>query len=353
MALGQYPALLSGLHPQLQNPWLQAATIIAASVLLALLVIFIIDRVIIRLTKKTSTDIDDILIAKSRRPLFFIILFLGIKAALVPLQLNGLLDRLVSSASALLFVYLLGSVLSIRIEAWGKHLAKRTRTHLDETLLPLLHKSSGVLFFIIALLWVFRIWNVDITPYLAGLGLGGLVLGLALQDTLKNIFGGIALILDRNFNIGDRIKLESGEMGEILDIGLRSTKLLTFDNEVIFVPNGQLANMRIQNYVRPEPRLRVVVKFSVAYGSDIAKVKETVVLALRAVEGASDKPYMDASIVEMSDFALHGEARFFIESYRDAYAKKAEAVQKIYDALNKAGIAIPFPTRTVYMKKEK
>ena len=182
--------------------------------------------------------------------------------------------------------------------------------------------------------------------------MGGLVLGLALQDSLKNIFGGISMILDRNFNIGDKVKLESGELGEILDIGLRSTKLQTYDQEVIFIPNGQLANMRIQNYVRPTRKVRVVVNFGVEYGSDVDKVKKVVNAALKSMKDVSDIPYMDAVFTEMGEFAMLFQARFFVDDYKISYDKKIEATQKIYEALNKAKIGIPFPTRTVYMKKE-
>ena len=348
MAFEQYILLFQQLVP---NPWMQALVLIIATVILSKITQVVIEKVVIHITKKTKTDVDDKIIEQTKNPLFFLVLFIGFRLALEPLGINSIVEKVVESVAAFFFIYILGSVITISIDSWGHVLAKKTRTPVDETLIPLLQKTVKVLFFIIAVLWVLHIGEIDITPYLAGLGLGGLVLGLALQDSLKNIFGGISIILDRNFNIGDKVKLESGELGEILDIGLRSTKLQTYDQEVIFIPNGQLANMRIQNYVRPTRKVRVVVNFGVEYGSDVDKVKKVVNAALKSMKDVSDIPYMDAVFTEMGEFAMLFQARFFVDDYKISYDKKIEATQKIYEALNKAKIGIPFPTRTVYMKK--
>ncbi len=333
-------------------PWQQALILIVAAVVLSKIVQVGIDKIVLQLTKKTKTDADDKIVEQTKNPLFFLVLFIGIRLALEPLGINSIVENIVESVSALFFVYIFASVLTISIDSWGHTLAKKTKTSVDETILPLMRRTVKVLSFIITVLWILHIWAIDITPYLAGLGLGGIVLGLALQDSLKNIFGGIALVLDKNFNIGDKVKLESGELGEILDVGLRSTKLQTYDFETIFIPNGQLANMRIQNYVQPTRKVRVVVKFSVEYGSDVEKVKKVVDAVLRGIMDVSDQPYMNTVFTEMGEFAMLFQARFFVDNYKISYDKKLEATQKIYDALNKAKIGIPFPTRTVYLRKE-
>ena len=337
----------------IQNPWLHAAIILGLFIIGAFILTFLIDKVFSRIARRTKTKVDDLIIAKSRKPVFFLVILFGLHVALVRLGLNNMLSNIVSSVGALVFVYILGAGSGIVIRAWGKTLALKTKSRMDETIFPLILKTVNIVFIIVAVLWVFNIWQVNITPYLAGLGISGLVIGLAFQDSLKNIFGGISLILDNNFNIGDKVSLETGELGEILDIGLRSTKLKTYDNEIIFIPNGQLANMRIRNYVQPNPRIRVVINFGVEYGTEIEKVKKVIEPVLRKIKGASDKPYMNVVFLEMADFALLFQARFWVDDYREAYGKKLEATEKIYDALNKAKIGIPFPTRTVYMHQVK
>jgi MscS family membrane protein len=333
------------------NPWARAGILVGIAIVIAWLFTIIINFLANHVAKKTKTKVDDLIIERGKKPVFLLLLFLGIKAAILTLGLNGAIDKIIDSINALLFMYLLGAVGNIIIDAWGSVLAKRTKTKVDETILPLFHKTLGVVFVVVAIMWVLNIWGIDITPYLAGLGIGGLVLGLALQDSLKNILGGVSMIMDRNFNIGDKVKLESGELGEVISIGLRSTKIRTYDFETIIVPNGQLANMRLQNYVQPNPRVRVVVRFGVEYGSDVDKVKKVVNDTLKKIKDVSDQPYMNTIFTEMADFALLFEARFFVDDYKEAYNKKLEATQAIYGALRKAKINIPFPTRTVYMKK--
>jgi len=183
------------------------------------------------------------------------------------------------------------------------------------------------------------------------LGIAGIAIGLAVKDSLANIFGGVSLILDRNFKIGDKIKLESGEEGVIKDIGLRSTRLLTLDNQLIIIPNGILSNAKIQNFVLPDPKERVAIKFGVEYGSDVKKVKDIVIKAVKNVENILEEPAPEVLLIEMGDFALIFVCRVWVNSYKNAERTKAKATEAIYTALNKAKIVIPYPTHTVYVKK--
>ncbi len=168
---------------------------------------------------------------------------------------------------------------------------------------------------------------------------------------MKNVFGGITLILDKNFEIGDKVKLESGELGEVLDIGLRSTKLRTYDNEVIYVPNGYLANSRILNYTRPTSKIRVGIAFGVEYGSKVKNVQKVVLKVIKGMKEVLKDPEPRVLFLEMGDSALSFKAFFWVENWKNAYSKKLEATEKIYDALNKAKIGIPLPTQSVYVKK--
>ncbi len=342
---------LSILQQYVPSPWAQAGIILVIFVVLAKIVQVVIDKIILHFTRKTKTTVDDIIIERTKRPLFYLVLAIGARTSLAVLGINSIIENIVESVGALFFIYILGVLLSTIVYSWGSALAKKTKIHVDDTLVPLLQRSVKVLFLVIALLWIMDIWNVNITPYLAGLGIGGLVLGLAFQDSLKNIFGGVSLIIDRNFNIGDPVKLESGEMGVIKDIGLRSTKLLTYNNELVFIPNGQLANMRITNFIAPNPRIRKIVEFSVVYGSDVGEVKDVVLKALKGIKDIYDDPYMDVVLTQMGESGLHLQARFWAD-WSNGYDKWVEATTAIYNALNKAKIEIPFPTRTVYMKKE-
>ena len=339
--------------PFLGKEYVVSGLIIVLAIIGAWLLLFIFEKFLQKFAAKTKTELDDLIFAKTKKPFFYLILAYGFKLALLNLGAGGIIDQVMNSLMAIVFIFIIGAGIDVSIEVWSKTMAHRTKSKLDDVLLPLFHKIVKVIMTIIGVLWVMKIWGVSITPYLAGAGVGGIVIGFALQDSLKNIFGGITLLLDKNFEVGDKIKLESGELGEIRDLSLRSTKIRTYDNEIIHVPNSYLANSRILNYTHPNAKIRVKVDFGVEYGSDIEKVKQVV---LDAVKGMKDIILEDkgpqVQFLEMGDSALGFRALFWIEDWKESHAKKLEATQLIYNTLNKAGVGIPFPTRTVYMKKE-
>ncbi|MBI2102986.1 mechanosensitive ion channel family protein [Candidatus Woesearchaeota archaeon] len=335
-----------------QNKYLFALAVIIFFALAAKLLLFIFNRYLQRFAAKTKTKFDDIIFDHTKRPLFYLILAYGFKVAVVHLGLIGVTFKVVNSVMAAVFLLVIMRVVDIIIDTWGFTIAKKTKTKVDEVVLPLFHKVGRVVYVIIVLLWILRIWDIDITPYLAGVGISGLILGLALQDSLKNVFGGVSLLLDKTYQIGDKIKLESGEVGVINDIGLRSTKLVTYDNEAIFVPNGYLANSRVLNYTRPTPSVKVTILFGVEYGTKVEKVKDVILTVLGKMEEVQKEPEPVVQFLEMGDFALKFRAQFWVDHWDKAFGKKVEATEKIYNALNKAKIGIPFPTQTVHLKKE-
>jgi MscS family membrane protein len=340
--------LTGGEH--LQNPYILSAIILLFFVLLAKLTLYLFSKYLDHIAAKTKTKVDDLIFDHTKKPIFFVIITYGLKLSLQNLNIHPFIIRVVNSISAVIFLYILLKIFDVFIETWGLAFAKKTKTKIDEILLPLFQKAGKVVFVIISLMWVLNIWKINITPYLAGVGISGLILGMALQDSLKNVFGGISLLLDKNFHLGDPVRLESGELGKVKEIGLRSTKLLTFDNEVIFIPNGQLANMKIHNYLKPNTRVRKIVNFSVAYGTDISKVKALILPEIKKVKDIYNEPYMDVIFTEMGDYGLHCSARFFVD-WDLAYSKWLEVTDVVHNTLNTAGIEIPFPTRTIYMKQ--
>lgn len=335
----------------LQNKYIFSLIILVIFVILAKLVLIIFSKVLEKIASRTKTKIDNLIFENTKKPLFYLILVYGAELSVMNLEINGAIIKIMNSLMAVVFIYILMRVFDIIVRVWGDTFAKRTKTNVDEVLLPLFHKIAKVVFVLIAFMWILDIWEVSITPYLAGVGIGGLVLGLALQDSLKNVLGGITLLLDQTYQVGDKVKLESGEIGIIHDIGLRSTKMVTYDNEMIYIPNGYLANSRVQNYTRPSPKVRVSVNFGVEYGSDVKKVKKVVMGAIKKMKDVLNEPAPVVQFLEMGDFSLQFTVKFWVRKWDTAYDKKLEATEKVYDALNRAKINIPFPTRTVYLKK--
>ena len=334
-----------------QNPTINIVLFILILLIASRILVWILKTIIGALVSKTKTNVDDLILARSKNFLVLLFFFIGIKQFILPLITTEFLTKLNDSIIYALGTLVIIVVIDVIIDNWGKEWAKKTESTADDALLNLFHKFAKVIIGIIGLIIILGEWGVQITPLLASLGVAGLVLGLALKDTLANIFGGIAIILDKNFSLDDTIKLQSGEMGKIIDIGLRSTKIRTFDNELLIIPNNNMANAIIQNYAKPQLKAREVIDFGVAYGSDTYKVRKVVLQAVKKIPKVLKDPEPSVKFMNMGDFALQFKAYFWVQTYKERFDAKIKAVDVIYKALNKAKIDIPFPTSTVYVKK--
>jgi len=341
----------------IQNKLAYSLFIIIAFLVLAFILKFILYKIIPMLTKKTKTNIDDRIIEKTKNPLFYIIILIGVYFALIPLGFPeiviNIVNKIILSFGIIFVTIILTRLVNIFIDSWGKVWAKKTESSLDDDLLPLFHKFSKVVLILFSLIIIVRSWGFNVTSLLAGVGIIGMVLGLALKDTLANIFGGVSMILDKNMKVGDKVKI-GDDLGVIEDIGLRSSKLRTYDNELIIIPNNKLANNKIKNYAQPNNFHRAVVNFGVEYGNDVEKVKKVV---MDAIQGINDAIYNDEDrkplvvFNEMGDSGLSFSTLIW-STHEKSHGVKLEATKRIYNALNKAKIGIPFPTHTVYLKKE-
>jgi len=337
----------------LENPWLQALGIVGLSILLALIARGIFRFILIPLVRKTQTELDDIVIRATKKVLAYTIPVVGLMVALTPFSLETPVpSRILFSVLVLLLIRtMLGSIEEVSI--WLQKIwITKTESTLNDGILPIARKATKTMVVIMGVLIILGEWKIQIGPMLGALGIGGLAIGLALNTSLANIFGGIQLILDSSIRVGDKVMLESGEVGVILDIGLRSTKIRTYDNEVISVPNSQLSNARIKNYTQPDVTIRVTVNFSVAYGSSIAHAKDVVLKAISNLDDISKEPEPQVLFLNMGDFSLDMCARVWVDEYGKQFQKKLEMTELIYNTLNKNGLEIPFPTRTVFIKQK-
>ena len=149
---------------------------------------------------------------------------------------------------------------------------------------------SRVLIIFAGIAWGLIIWDIDLTPLFASAGIAGIAIALAAKDTMANFIGGISLFADRAYKVGDYIILDSGERGEVVDMGIRSTRIKTRDDVMISIPNSILANIMIINESAPEPRFRIRIDVGVAYGSDLRKVEKTLLGVAEENETLVRKP---------------------------------------------------------------
>lgn len=339
------------------NPYFDSFLILVLFFILSRLFVLIATKIILKLTKKTKTNVDDLIVIKTSGPISLILLSIGLRLALLPLDVRqpvaDIIENVLASAIVLLITYIVIVVVDIFIDNWGMKVAAKTRSTFDDELVPVFHRFTRIFLSIIGLLFVLTAWGIEIGPLLASLGIAGVAIAFALQSTLGNIFGGISLIADKSIRVGDVIKIDSETSGTVVDVGLRSTKIRTADNEMVTVPNGKLADSKILNYLHPDPSIRITVDFGVEYGSSTDKVRKVVLGELKKILVITGQPEPRVVMDEMGDSALKFKALFWVKNFDQKVDTRFLATEKIYNALAKNKIGIPFPTRTVYIRKGK
>jgi len=211
------------------------------------------------------------------------------------------------------------------------------------------------LILLIGVLIILQALGVSITPLITALGVGGLAVALALQDSLSNLFAGIHLIVARNIKTGDYIKLDSGEEGYVTDITWRNTSIRALPNNIIIVPNRKLADTIVTNFYQPEREMSILVQVGVSYDSDLEKVeKVTIEVAkevMRRVEGAIPKFEPFIRYHTFADFSINFTVILRGGEFVNQYLIKHEFIKRLHKRYATEDIDIPFPIRTVYMKK--
>lgn len=214
---------------------------------------------------------------------------------------------------------------------------------------------TKVVVFLIGTMVVLQSLGISITPMLTALGVGGLAVALALQDTLSNFFSGLLILASGQIKQGDYVELETGEKGYINDITWKNTTIRTISDNMILVPNAKLSSTITTNYYQPKKEVAVRVAVGVAYESDLKKVEAVTLDVARAVinEIPGAVSTFDPLIFyhTFSDFSINFTVIMHAQEYLENYTIKHEFIKKLHERYAKEGIVIPFPIRTLYMHK--
>jgi small-conductance mechanosensitive channel len=209
--------------------------------------------------------------------------------------------------------------------------------------------------YLIGLLIILQTLNVSITPILTALGVGGLAVALALQDTLSNLFSGLQIVASRQVKPGDYVKLESGEEGYVADITWRNTSIRALPNNMVIVPNSKLASTLVTNYYQPEKEMAVLAQVRVSYRSDLKKVEQITIDVAREVmqevEGGVKTFAPFIRYHTFSDFSIDFSVIMRAREFTDQYLVKHEFIKRLHERYRLEEIEIPFPTRTVHVKE--
>ncbi len=333
------------------EPEVRAGVFILASIIIAKITQLVFSRVLVRLTVKTDTDLDDKLVGQLERPIFVTVVCAGLYSAVSILdlepELKGTLRSIIHTVLIVVWLFSGARIISTLLEGFSR-LADRV-TWIEARTVPLLDNVAKLVLFGGAAYWLLVAWDLNLAPWLASASIAGIAIGFAAKDSLANLFGGLFVIMDSPYKIGDYINLDSGERGKVIKIGLRSTRLLTRDDVEVTVPNGVIANAKVVNESGgPWKKRRVAVTVGVIYGSDVAQVKDLLLNCAKRVDVIVSDPFPRVRFVEMGDSALIFRVLGWI-SEPELRGQAVDALNTaIYEDLNAAGIVIPFPQRTVH-----
>ncbi|GMU84939.1 MAG: putative MscS family protein [Ignavibacteriales bacterium] len=243
-------------------------------------------------------------------------------------------------------------VISLIFDWYADSIKARENTNLYGSIFPLLQKLAKLLIAALALVIILAKLGIDISAFVVSLGVGSLAVALAAQETLSNMISGFIIMADRPFRIGDRIRIGSDINGDVVEIGIRSTKILDFDRNLMVVPNNDIVKSRIINFTYPDEMTRVLVEFGVVYGTDIDKLKAVVIELIKDEPLIAETPKPDFIFLRFDDSSLLMRLDVKTPDYRNAFDLGCRLREKIYKELNARGFDFAFPTRTVYIKKD-
>ena len=234
---------------------------------------------------------------------------------------------------------------------YGEEIAPRMESDVYKQIFPFLRRLVFILLAIIAAIIILDYFNIEVSALVTTLGIGSLAIALAAQAALSDTISGFSIMLDRPFRIGDRIEIqELDTWGDVVDIGLRSSRIRTRDNRMVIVPNSLIAKSMIVNYSYPDTQYRIQIEIGVAYGTDIELARKTIIDAVRDVEGVLPDKKVEALVLQFGDSAMIFRIRWWLESYVDTRRMFDKVNTAIYNALEEAGIESPFPQQDVNFK---
>ncbi len=308
-----------------------------------------------KITKKTKIDVDHKILSIIAGPFFVILLFYGLIISLSQFDLDKrfieILDMLYRSVTIVIIAYIAIKVFKQVILVYLKVLSAKTETQADDVLVPVMGKLITVVIWAIAIIMFLRVFGIDVTVFIAGMGIIGLVIAFAAQDTLSNFFAGIMILLDRPFKEDDWIEME-GSTYQVKKIGLRSTRLLhSISNQLVTIPNNRISDHIFSNLSEPNYLGRKTVTVGVGYQHEPKKIGELLIDVVRShpdtFEDEEHKPLYRFNT--FGDSSLDFAVTFWVKDFNDQWRVASELRERIYDKFESEGIEIPYPQHVLHI----
>ena len=332
--------------------WAIALGIILGTFIATKVVYWFIANIIKKITAKTKTNLDDVLIEKLEKPIRYSIFIFGYWVAIHYLNISnlGLLSFLEGVASLSLVLTLTSTaskVFDALVTEVVLPLVEKTEGGADNYILPVLSKAvKGIIWTFGVIIGLDNI-GFDITAMIAGLGIGGLALALAAQDSVKNIFAGIMIFVDKPFKVKERIQIE-GFDGVVEEVGLRSTRIRTLDGRIVTIPNSTFTDNSVVN-VTSQPALKIVLNLGLTYDTDEARMQQGVDILRQIVADHSTIRESDCSagFKDFGDFSLGILFVYYVKPDAHWLDSQNTICKEVLKRFNAAGLDFAFPTQTL------
>jgi small-conductance mechanosensitive channel len=341
------------------DDWSLWQTVLPVGIIFLSLIIGIIIRVTIlkrlaNLAKKSKSKMDDVFLESLRSVIVLWLVLVGvfISINIIPLaaKQKAFLDRVFQTL-------LIFSIFWFLMQLLGKFFFTYSDKFRSKLAAASIIKNTVKIFILtIGLLIILQTLGISITPVITTLGVGGLAVALALQDTLANLFAGFHIIATQRVKPKDYIKLDSGEEGYVVDITWRDTLLRQLPNNYIIIPNSRLSSAIVTNYYQPKKALNLLIEVGIDYSSDLEQVEQVTLEVAREileeVPGAEEtfEPFMRYHT--FADSSINFTVYLRCKEFYDKFLVQHEFIKRLKKRYDQEGINIPFPIRTVIMQKE-
>ena len=333
--------------------WAIAVGILILSFVVVKMLYWIFSNVIRRLTSQTKTNLDDVLIDKLEKPLTYLVLILGYWISIHYLVFKEEVELVLENAAYFLLVIDVTAILSRIVDALITEIimpiSEKSDSSFDNQLIPVIQKGVRSIIWILGIIIGLDNIGFDITAMIAGLGIGGLALALAAQDSVKNIFAGIMIFLDKPFRIKDRIQVD-GFDGIVEEVGLRSTRLRTLEGRIVTIPNSRFTDNSVTN-VTSQPTLKVKLNLGLTYDTDEVQMQKAIDILEDIVKNqeAITDDYA-AGFNGFGDFSLNILFIYYVKPDSHWLDTQTLVNKEVLRRFNKEGLEFAFPTQTILKK---
>jgi MscS family membrane protein len=307
-----------------------------------------------RLVKKTTTELDDNIISVLRAPLRFTFIVIGLYFSIRYLDLNSEITHNLFTTFAIYILFWIFYDLLIVLDEPIVNFSKKFGNELSYEIGLILVKTFKIAIVVIGIVAALQVWGINISAFIASLGLGGLAFALAAKDTAANLFGGLTLLADKSLKMDDWIKVDSVE-GVVEEIGLRTTKIRTFEKSLITVPNQILANKPVENFSRRGIR-RIKFRVGVTYDTPAAALENIVANITQMLQTHPDIA-QDATMLVRFDKFEDSSLSIFVYTFTSTanwarYLEIKEDINiQIMKIIENNNAQFTFPSQTLYVEK--